>query len=628
MHLFSANLLSVIMAPTKKEKTKNDLDDALFKFHDKKEELDELLSEAEEAEQPLDRALVNSTLIELVDKWETVVTCYMNFGKARCDDEDEKEAMKECTTRYKYLRKQFIETKRSVAKAVDKQTTPVLPVHEEVMEDQSELIQDELQATAYARQVLEEEVGLVEQEIASLPMNLSREIIANQRIKPDQISAQMETRLKLHLQRQIGLEPERRDELQRDHRAFIRSQMVKLGQILSALFVKQAKAPAEAPISTSSPQARAKPRLQLEKLKVPTFDGDHTKWLLFKSKFEDIVVAGAGHDDTAQGHILREVVPKEAQERIEHVKLASEMMSILDKIFGDPATSVSIIVNKLLNLALKNAPEYDQVIELCDIINRHCVILASLSTDAANHVKYNTNLLSHLIGLLPGSYEDKWYDHITSQAVILNKWDIFTTWLKKMERRANAQKLDNLHTLDKKATTCSKCKSVAHTTANHPKLNSHATGVQANATLCPVCGVFHERQGVKGNIIIDCIKWRELQTVNEKAKLVEKMSGCKRCLRWDHQAGSECLGDKGYSLVKEKIAKHGAYICGKLLANGVKCPADHSPYLCGTNVEYCCLTRLTLYPGSVMPNPMLDPIVLLPIQEVKVDNQVCATVLG
>ena len=444
MHLFSANLLSVIMAPTKKEKTKNDLDDALFKFHDKKEELDELLSEAEEAEQPLDRALVNSTLIELVDKWETVVTCYMNFGKARCDDEDEKEAMKECTTRYKYLRKQFIETKRSVAKAVDKQTTPVLPVHEEVMEDQSELIQDELQATAYARQVLEEEVGLVEQEIASLPMNLSREIIANQRIKPDQISAQMETRLKLHLQRQIGLEPERRDELQRDHRAFIRSQMVKLGQILSALFVKQAKAPAEAPISTSSPQARAKPRLQLEKLKVPTFDGDHTKWLLFKAKFEDIVVTGAGYDDTAQGHILRSVVPKQAQERIEHVKLASEMMVILNDIFGDPATSVSLIVHKLLNLSLKEAPECDQVIELCDIVNRHCMILASLSTDAVKHVKYNTNLLSHLIGLLPGPYKDRWYDHVTSQTTVLDKWDIFTVWLQKMEKRANAQKLSRL----------------------------------------------------------------------------------------------------------------------------------------------------------------------------------------
>ena len=64
-----------------------------------------------------------------------------------------------------------------------------------------------------------------------------------------------------------------------------------------------------------------------------------------------------------------------AQERIQHVKLALEMMVILDKIYVDPATSVSIIVNKLLNLLLKKAPEYGQVKELCDIINCHCVIL-------------------------------------------------------------------------------------------------------------------------------------------------------------------------------------------------------------------------------------------------------------
>jgi hypothetical protein len=41
------------------------------------------------------------------------------------------------------------------------------------------------------------------------------------------------------------------------------------------------------------------------------------------------------------------MVPKEAQERIEHVKLASEMMLILNEIYGDPATSVSLIVNEL-----------------------------------------------------------------------------------------------------------------------------------------------------------------------------------------------------------------------------------------------------------------------------------------
>ena len=118
------------------------------------------------------------------------------------------------------------------------------------------------------------------------------------------------------------------------------------------------------------------------------------------------MIVGAGFDDTAQGHILREAVPKEAQERIEHVKLASEMLKLLDKTYGDPATSVSIIVNKLLNLVLKSITDYDQAPELSDVINRYCVVLASLSTEAANYVKYNTNLLSHLISLLPGPYRD------------------------------------------------------------------------------------------------------------------------------------------------------------------------------------------------------------------------------
>ena len=119
--------------------------------------------------------------------------------------------MKECTTRYKYLRKQFVETKCSVAKALDKQTTHVLPVQLEVVADLTELVQDELLASAYSRQVLEDKVALVEQMIASLPVDLSKEIISHQRVMLDRLSADMEDRLSSHLQRQIELEPGRRD---------------------------------------------------------------------------------------------------------------------------------------------------------------------------------------------------------------------------------------------------------------------------------------------------------------------------------------------------------------------------------------------------------------------------------
>ena len=58
--------------PTKEDMIKNDLEEAIFRFEDKKEELDELLADVQLC---LDIALVNSTLSELVNKWKTVVTC-------------------------------------------------------------------------------------------------------------------------------------------------------------------------------------------------------------------------------------------------------------------------------------------------------------------------------------------------------------------------------------------------------------------------------------------------------------------------------------------------------------------------------------------------------------------------
>ena len=72
-----------------------------------------------ETPQPLDKALVKYTLMELVDKWEILVTCYMNFDKARFNEEDEKK----CTTRKKFLRKLLMETMHSVSKAIEELDT-------------------------------------------------------------------------------------------------------------------------------------------------------------------------------------------------------------------------------------------------------------------------------------------------------------------------------------------------------------------------------------------------------------------------------------------------------------------------------------------------------------------------
>ena len=141
------------MAPTKKEKTKADLEEAVFKFSDKKEELEELLGDPvgdPPDEQDLPNAgLINTTLLELSDEWETVLSSFMNFVKIRGGEED-RTAVEEWTTKYKQSRKSFVEVKGRVGKAVDQQVANTRQQHVAVVDHPRE-VETALQATTFTR---------------------------------------------------------------------------------------------------------------------------------------------------------------------------------------------------------------------------------------------------------------------------------------------------------------------------------------------------------------------------------------------------------------------------------------------------------------------------------------------
>ena len=104
---------------------------------------------------------------------------------------------------------------------------------------------------------------------------------------------------------------------------------------------------------------------------------------------------GANYEDVAQGHILKDVIPKEAAERVEHLSSAKEMFEILGKVYGNAETSVSLIVNKLLYLKLTKKMDYEKVLELCLVLNRQRALLRLLDGEAINHLRYNTNVVAH-----------------------------------------------------------------------------------------------------------------------------------------------------------------------------------------------------------------------------------------
>ena len=148
----------------------------------------------------------------------------------------------------------------------------------------------------------------------------------------------MEAYLFSYIEAMIKLQPADQAAIIGEHRAFVRVLKSRLDIALSSLIQKQVAAPVphiQATPATTRASPSAAPKLQLEKLKVPTFDGDHTKWLNFKAWFKEIVAVGANYDDVAQGHILKDVIPKEAGEQVEHLSSAKEMFDILGKVYGN-----------------------------------------------------------------------------------------------------------------------------------------------------------------------------------------------------------------------------------------------------------------------------------------------------
>ena len=617
-----------VMAPSRREKTKSDLDEAIFRFENKRDELNDYFEE-NEAEGPAVRrfniGVVEATLQELASKWEALGNFYMNFTKCRDGSEpsDEQE-LSDYKEIFKNNRKNFTSARKKVNDSIDIQRV----ADEQVVGDEGRpaAIEEARQNTLHQRELIHQEVGVLVTSIGGLPQQLSADSVNHHRLTLDNMLSSLESRLQSTLEEQVRMEPANRINFYGDHRTFVTDIKTRLFTARTLLFSKQKETEANNLTNNSSiPNPRS---LLLEKLKVPHYDGDPTKWLLFKDKFRDLV-AQASYDDSAQGHVLRDVVPKEAQNRIEHLKLASEMFVILDQMYGDTATSVGIIVNKLLHLKLTKTTEYDKIIELTTTVDKYSSILNSLSPEAIRHVKYNTNLLAHLVSLLPRAYEDKWFDNRVSEGVEEGgEWQAFTNWLKEMERRANAQRLSKMNQSNWRADPCAKCRSHNHSTAEHPdrpaRVQAHGTAVSSaggTATTCPICLVHHERGGQRTNIILDCPKWRELSTIDEKARLVESMKGCKRCLRWDHQAGEECKGEKAFYMVRERLNKFGNYTCGKLLPSGQRCLKDHSSYLCGSTVQYCCLTQLSFNPEDSSSDPASGNPVLLPIQLIKVGDQ-------
>ena len=305
------------MAPTRKEKARTDVDHALRKCIDKREQLEE---DVEEQSATFSAKVIKSNLDDLVEKWEHFVIAKLLFVDSR-QSEDEADALELDAFDIKYKAE-----RRRIYSLQDKLRDMVQLLQEADLQpttpDQQDLIVTASDNTQQKRKAITEDIAELELTIGNLQTGLSVDLINIYRVIPDDIRGGMEEKLFPLLQEQRKLEPGKAVELGAEHRGFIREQQSRIDAVLSVLFGKLARAAPDRTVTVQQSAASHPSKLQLEKLEPPVFDG-------------------SDYSDTQQNHVLRTLIPKQAKERLDHLKPGSEMFFKLDELYGDTATSAS-----------------------------------------------------------------------------------------------------------------------------------------------------------------------------------------------------------------------------------------------------------------------------------------------
>ena len=118
------------MAPSKKEKTKNDLDEVIFRYGVHHEALNEAITGDRQTARArgLNARTLQQDLGVLTNKWEAVVTCFYAFKVARNEDNpDDAAELDDYKTKYVGLRTDFTTAKLKTYPILDLLNVPDEP---------------------------------------------------------------------------------------------------------------------------------------------------------------------------------------------------------------------------------------------------------------------------------------------------------------------------------------------------------------------------------------------------------------------------------------------------------------------------------------------------------------------
>ena len=255
------------------------------------------------------------------------------------------------------------------------------------------------------------------------------------------------------------------------------------------------------------------PKIQLEKIPLPKFNGDIRSYPRFKRDFVELVMPTLNNKEAS--FVLRQCLNKDLNRYFESCGDDVDLLlKRLDEKFGDPSKMTDVIINDIKKFKSIESHDIKKLIEFINLIEigYNDLKILSLQREISN-----ANILSTIEGKLPASLALEWYREIHKPDSKVDKYNKFPSLLDflRIERNALEYGAANIRISDSRFGKIN-------------YLNSkHDDGMEC---------IIHK---VNSHRTVDCRKYTDM-TVRERMDVLRDNFGCYRCLSPGHLA-SNCV---------------------------------------------------------------------------------------
>lgn len=269
--------------------------------------------------------------------------------------------------------------------------------------------------------------------------------------------------------------------------------------------------------STSSSSGTTRRRIKLPESKLPSFEGDHTQWLSFKTEFDSMIDSQLDLSDTDKLHYLRSALKGDALRKVQMLPITEDnykkTREMLETAYSDKRVIVSRHLHCLIHLPKQEREDSQGLWKLVDHTRQHLESLRAMKVTTIDEM-----VVALLEDKMHRSTSDAWDDRQV-RGVLPKLEDLFEFLARRATRLMNRPR--------ERATQS--------TTANTPargkkdgkqERQSAQTFVTSAPATCTICKE-------APHPVYRCGKFLRY-TIPQRIKALQDSGACKKCLRQGH----------------------------------------------------------------------------------------------